>query len=55
MPLYNPDTKPDALEINSVAAKIEALTGMPITMAQKSAVANMTRKEISDYIKDIIR
>jgi len=55
MPLYNPDTKPDALEINSVAAKIEVLTGNPVTPQQKAAVANMTRREISDYIKDIIR
>jgi len=55
MPLYDPDLQPDALEIDTVAAKIEVLTGNPITPQQKADVAGMTRREISEYIKDIVR
>jgi len=51
----DPDVIPDQLEIDAVTLKIEAMRGKPISAAAKSAIAGMTRKEISDYIKEKIR
>jgi len=53
--MYLPNEIPDIIEVEKVAIKIEALTGNPVTPEQKAAVAGMTRQQISEYIKELIR
>jgi len=55
MPLYDPNTIPPQAEIDAVALKIEALRGVPIAPADKAAIAGMTRGQITDYIKALIK
>jgi hypothetical protein len=54
MPLYDPDIIPHQLEINNRIAKIEAL-GINVTPQQRVAIENMTRRQIADYIKGLLK
>jgi len=54
MSLYEPDSIPDPLEIEAVAAKMIAL-GLTVTPEHLAAIAGMTRKEIAEFIKSQIR
>jgi len=52
---YNPNLVPDAAEVDAVSTKIETMTGTPIDPAHKAAIAGMTRKQIADYIRVLLK